>query len=369
MDNNKKSGLYGIKNSNRKPKDLWGKNQFNSSFPVALACYLRDKDIKAVYLTLNNELEVVASEVPFSEIFNTELPNDKLCFNFETKFEAYQQYAYDDIRGIDLVVCDTKGNQLRPLEIKLTVLPDSTTYKLPENEWGSEVVIRPATTTYCALGIAHSCHDKLPLIREVIEPICSGIRDWGNEFEIRAKMPSILSALDDIQLSFLDRQKPMLMQPIWRTQGKTPVLAEHAFDVFIWSDFALSRLFLDASAKTKEAGVSRQMRSTARLARFLYNVSASGKANIKSIYTEMAFNHQTDKEFAISGRITRRYMNHQRIYKPAVKSIELQNIILNGGEKELSPERRFDQTVYFTVAITGELEKEGIIKDEDLDKS
>ena len=143
------------------------------------------------------------------------------------------------------------------------------------------------------------------------------------------------------------------------------MLAERAFDIFIWSDFALSRLFLDASAKTKETGVSRQMRSSARLARFLYNVSTSGKANIKSIYTEMAFNHQTDKEFAVSGRITRRYMNNSRIYEPVVKSIELKNIILNGGEKELSPERRFDQSVYFTVAITGELEKEGVLKDEE----
>lgn len=366
MDN-KKPRLYGITHSNRQHKDLWGKNQFNSSFPVALACYMRDHNIKAVYLTLNNKLEVVASEVSFDDIFNTTLPNDELCFNFESKFDSYQQYAYDDIRGIDLVVADTKGNQLRPLEIKLTVLPDSTTHKLDEKEWGTELVIRPATTTYCALGIVHACHNDLPFIRDAIEPICSDVRDWGNTYEIKAKMPAMLNSIDTIQLNFLDRQQPMLMQPIWRTQGKTPVLAEHAFDIFVWSDFALSRLFLDASKnQLSNDGISRQMRSSARLARFLYNVSASKKANIKSIYTEMAFNHQTDKEFAVSGRVTRRYMDYPRIYEPAIKSSEIKNIILNGGEKNLSPERRFDQTVYFTVAITSELEKEGVIKkDED----
>jgi hypothetical protein len=363
MDKKEEPRLYGISNSNRRPKDQWGKNQFNSSFPVALACYMRDKNIKAVYLTLNDKLEVTASELSFDEVFNTTIPNEKLCFNFESKFDDYQQFAYDDIRGIDLVVADTKGNQLHPLEIKLTVLPDSTTYKLDEEEWGSELVIRPATTIYCALGIVHSCKNDLAFIRKAVEPICSGVRDWGNEYEIMAKMPSMLDSIDNIQLNFLNLQKPVLMQPIWRTQGKTPVLAEHAFDVFVWSDFALSRLFLDTSrSQLGSNGVSRQMRSAARLARLLYSVSSSGKANIKSIYTEMAFNHQTDKEFAVSGRTTRRYMNHHRIYEPAVKSSEIKNIILNGGEKNLSPERRFDQTVYFTVAITSELEKEGVIK-------
>ncbi|EFL4562358.1 HindVP family restriction endonuclease, partial [Escherichia coli] len=34
--------LYGLKNTNRKESDLWGKNQFNSSFPTSLACYMRD---------------------------------------------------------------------------------------------------------------------------------------------------------------------------------------------------------------------------------------------------------------------------------------------------------------------------------------
>ncbi|RKZ70412.1 MAG: HindVP family restriction endonuclease, partial [Candidatus Parabeggiatoa sp. nov. 1] len=37
--------LFGIKHSNRdfSNKESWGKNQFNSSFPVALACYMSDK--------------------------------------------------------------------------------------------------------------------------------------------------------------------------------------------------------------------------------------------------------------------------------------------------------------------------------------
>ncbi|MBN1863929.1 MAG: HindVP family restriction endonuclease, partial [Victivallales bacterium] len=47
-----KPSLYGITHSNRNFSDpfYWGKNQFNSSFPVALACYMRDCKTPAVYL-------------------------------------------------------------------------------------------------------------------------------------------------------------------------------------------------------------------------------------------------------------------------------------------------------------------------------
>lgn len=44
--------LFGIVHSNRNYslKDTWGKNQFNSSFPASLACYLHSRGLKAVYL-------------------------------------------------------------------------------------------------------------------------------------------------------------------------------------------------------------------------------------------------------------------------------------------------------------------------------
>ena len=50
--------LYGIDNSNRENEDLWGKNQFNTTFPTSLACYMRDRDIPAVYLYVDKDLKV-----------------------------------------------------------------------------------------------------------------------------------------------------------------------------------------------------------------------------------------------------------------------------------------------------------------------
>ena len=127
------------------------------------------------------------------------------------------------------------------------------------------------------------------------------------------------------------------------------LLNENAFDIFIWSDFALCRTFLDKSQNNLQ-NISRLMRSSARLARILYSLSMSTKINIKNIYTEMSFGHQTDKEFAINGIAIRKYIQSERLTRPILSNKIVKEIILNGGEKKLSPERRFDATIFFTIA-------------------
>jgi hypothetical protein len=49
-------GLFGLNKSNRDftQKEAWGKNQFNSSFPAALCCYLASKKIAANYLCIDH---------------------------------------------------------------------------------------------------------------------------------------------------------------------------------------------------------------------------------------------------------------------------------------------------------------------------
>lgn len=338
--------LYGINNSNRSGRNLWGKNQFNSTFPTSLACYMRDKGIPAIYLSLNSNLEVIATEIELNEVFNTKKKNSVLSFDFETKYNAYQKFAYDDIKGIDLVISD-ENSQIRPLEVKLTVIPDNSTCLQDEKDWGSEIVVRPATTSYSALGIAYSCEKYFNQIRRIFEPVCSSIQHWDSKIEIDTKREQILESLNLFQSDFRNQQKPFLIQPIWKTKGKSPILDENAFDLFVWSDFAVCKPFLDRSLEGV-GEVNRYMRSSARLTRILYELTTTHKTNIQRIYTEMAFGLQSDKEFALNGKVTRKYMNHKRRIAPILKPDVLKEIILNGGEKLLSPERRFDQTIYYT---------------------
>lgn len=274
------SGLYGIEHSNRSADDHWGKNCFNSSFPAAMANYMLDNSIPAIYINLaeiDGKMKVVATEIPINEVFNCgEKSPGELYFAFESVYEPYQEYSFDQIDGIDLVIKDTEGHFLLPLEVKLTVLPDNITYKKPESQWGSEMVIRSATTSYCALGMFDAIKQNAAEFRELFENACSSIQSWDNDFEMTHKLPSLCQSINAFQRRFYRHQKPLLMQTLWKTQGKSPLLADRAFDIVIWSDYAFSRLFIDSSYDVANT-MSRPMRATARLAKCLWELSKSGK--------------------------------------------------------------------------------------------
>ena len=346
------SGLFGIEHSNRKDKDHWGKNCFNSSFPAATACYMLENNIPAVYINLceeNGKLKVKATEIPMNQVFACDRRHaSDLYFAFESVFNPYQQYSFDSIDNIDLVVKSfNNGDYLSPLEVKLTVIPDSTTYKKPESQWGSEIVVRSATTSYCAFGMYDACKDDARQVRAIFEEACSGIQSWDNDFEMTHKISSLCASIDEFQKQYYSRQKPLVLQTLWKTQGKSPLLADYAFDIVVWSDYAFSRLFIDPSYKVS-AQMSRQQRATARLAKCLWELSKSGKIRVVDIYRQMAYANQTDKEFAVSGSLWKPYVKSPRTIQPILRKEVVNEIIAPGYIELLSPERRFDQTLYFT---------------------
>lgn len=346
------SGLFGIEHSNRSANDHWGKNCFNSSFPAATANYMLENDIPAIYIKLeevNGKLKVVASELPIRDVFCCgDRQLNQLYYSFESVFEPYQEYSFDPIDGIDLVIKDVQGNYLSPLEVKLTVLPDNTTYKKPEDQWGSEMVIRSATTSYCALGMYDAVKTDAHEVREIFEDACSSIQSWDNDFEMTHKIPNLCHAIDEFQAKYYQCQKPLLMQTLWKTQGKSPLLAANAFDIVVWSDYAFSRLFVDSSYEISST-MSRPMRASARLARCLWELSKSGKIRVVDIYRQMAFGNQTDKEFSVPGNKWKTYVSSPRTAHPILPKEAVNSIIEQGCIERLSPERRFDQTLYFTV--------------------
>jgi hypothetical protein len=292
---------------------------------------------------------VIATEIPLSEVFNCgSLTCEELDFRFETRYDPYQGYSFEPIDGIDLVVKTVDNSFLAPLEIKLTVLPTSGTAQYSEEQWGCEMVVRSATTSYCALGMFDSVKAERDTVREIFEEACSDIGSWTNDFEMTHKTPTLAGCVDTFEKKYLDRQKPLLMQTIWKTQGQSPVLAANAFDIVVWSDYAFSRLFLDNN-KLDKGKMSRPMRASAKLARCLWELSKSGKIRLAEIYRQMAFDTQTDKEFAVNGQMWTRYVSSERILKPILPKEVLAEIIEPGYIERLRPERRFDQTLYFTV--------------------
>ncbi len=339
--------LYGMKNSNRKQEEFWTKNCFNSSFPVALTNYMRDNGKTANYISLSKDLSTHVGEIDISEVYNSgPILNEELYFAFESVYEPYRKYTTDGLDKIDLVV-KHNGNFLRALEVKLTVVPDNSTVDSNPEKWGSEIVIRPATSSVCALGMIDACWEYKEKIKELFSPLHK-ISDWKNKAEVMQHMPEIISALNEFESKYYMFQKPLILQPIWKTKGKTPILDEEALDIFVWSDYAFTRLFLDR-CNNEDRNNQRMLRCAARMACCLYEIARAGEVDINEVYRKIAYDVQTDKEFSASGKLTNSYMFCERLKHPCIHRDELHNIILNGGERYLSPERRFDQTIYFTM--------------------
>ncbi len=349
--------LFGISRSNRNFNDpyYWGKNQFNSAFPVALACYMRSEHHPLMYVQFKDAGHTVVGDLAVEALFGSTLPNEQLYFAFESRFDQFRGDVHDELPAIDLVVGSGEPvQQIRPIEVKLTTLPDNTTESCSEDKYGAELVIRSATTRYMALSMARAVDSHRVKVREIFEPVFARVRNWDSKAEMVQLVGQAVAALDIFLMEFRHLQSPLLMQPIWKTVGKSPVLAAHCLDIFVWSDFALTHLFLDSARHPRDANsISRYARAALRLTRFLYERSKSDKVFQAPIYDGMTFDNQNDKEFAISGTKSRDLMACDRLVKPLIHKEEIKNIILGGGQKFLSPERRFDAILYFSTDLFG----------------
>lgn len=350
------SGFFGIEQTNREPDDHWSKNCFNSSFPTALACYLLAQKKEILYNKLifeNGKPKVITTTLPVNVVFgcsHTDLA--KLAFYFESSFHTYEKYVHkhDEIEKVDLVVKEKDGKDLRALEIKLTVMPDNTTVDKEKVDWGCELVVRAATTGYMALGMYDALRKKKKEIFECFDPVCSSIQSWNNQSELQQKVEEIIACINLFERDNYENQIPLLMQPMWKTNGKSSEISVDAFDILVWSDYAFSRMFLDRALISKKS-LSRPARAAIRMARTLWDLSRSStsKIHLKSLLREMSLDKQTDKEFSLPGSQWRTMVEHERLQNFIVKREELSSIIDVSKKEKLSPERRLDQSLYFSL--------------------
>lgn len=348
---NTKPGLFGIKHSNRDftNKNTWGKNQFNSSFPAALSAYLYERNFENVYLTLDKDLKVVHNKISTLDFFGLDPNSDDLFYSFESAFTPYEQLLVGHLPRVDLVTQSrSSGQALKPIEIKLTALPDNTTCSLTEDNYGTEIVIRPDTIVYLACSIVNNFKDRLDELKSHFPKDFEKIEDWTEGTSVWPYIPQMLKIIDDITLSILDKQEPILMQPIWKTQGKSPALSENCLDVFVWSNFAFTQLFLDVARGelSSRNRITRQIRTIIWLFKMIYDFSIDGQFNHAKIIDSLSYNTKNDKAFAVSGLVTFQYMRCEELTKPRITKDEIKNIILGGGQNLLSPERRFDAIIF-----------------------
>lgn len=345
--------LFGLDNSNRDFSDLesWGKNKFNSAFPASLCCFLASRGLSANYLQFSKgQFEV--QEIEVSQVFGTNPLSESTFYSFESAYSAYDQYALGQNPRTDLVVsiAGPQHRQTAALEVKLTAIPDNSTCNYEDDEYGAELVIRPDTIFYLVTGLAHMNKDLLAL-HFAHSPI--KLADWSDPAEVLANFSSIHQALSSFLNNPRIKQNPNIIQPVWKTLGKSPLLAEHCLDVFVWSTAGFLHFVLTIASNKLSDRISRPMRTVVWIYKMLLDISLEGKTNFQLTIDNLSYNTKNDKAFAASGSLTRSFMKHKNLQTPRIKKSEVREIILGGGQNLLSPERRFDAIVVNSPELFG----------------
>jgi type II restriction enzyme len=341
--NNQQPHLFGLKNSNRDftSKNAWGKNQFNSSFPASLCCFLDSLGEKANYLIVKDNL-FQHSEIEINRAFGIDPLSENAYYAFESLHTPFQKYVIGALPRTDLVIQDKDtGECLTGIEVKLTALPDNTTCELEESEYGSEIVVRPDTIVYLACSIAQGLgNDLQKYFSNKIQ-----INDWMDAKEVLPHIAEIIKTLKIISCNL--NQIPFLLQPIWKTNGKSPQLADNCLDVFFWSNAGFTYFITEIADNNPEASrITRQTRTAIWLYRMLLDIVLNGRFDHQWIIDSLSYNTKNDKAFATSGNITNKFMSCDRLVYPKIKKSQIKHIILGGGQNLLSPERRFDAIIY-----------------------
>jgi hypothetical protein len=357
MDNDTAPGLFGISQSNKNFLDTasWGKNQFNNTFPAALVNFMHSKDLPLIYLKINHEdFSVSHHTITVPEFFNADPASDTTYFAFESQYHPYTNFVSGSLPRVDLVV--RNGNDdCAPIEIKLTALPDDQTSDFSDEDYGSEIVVRPDTIVYLALSIiegVESLNQRHSLL-EIFEDIFEGDTNWLLQDEAETKLQDLVNGINSLITTFPEIEKPLLLQPIWKTKGKSSVLADHCLDAFVWSNFAFTRLF--TSQINENGSITRPERTVIWLGMMLYEFAKNGTLDHQLIIDTYTYSTKNDKAFAVGGLKTREYMRCEQLTTPRIKREEIPQIILGNGQRLLSPERRFDAVVQSTVELFEEL--------------
>lgn len=350
------AGLFGLKHSNRDltQAPAWGKNIFNATFPIALVCYMAEQGLHPRYLILGQEGELEWGAIDATSLFGVEYDDERLYFDFESRLETLSGLVETghQVAKIDLVtrLRDAPGvlTPLRGLEVKLTVVPDSSTSGSEREEMAPEIVVRPPTIEYLALSIIDLYQDEAKR-RDLfahLGPACGPINHWHDQDEVGRRLPEMVTAVQSALVSHHELQVPVVVQPIWRTIGTTAALDQNCFDVFVWSNWSFTQLFLDAT-RTEPTGapIKRHERTTVWLVRLLWDFSRGASVNPSAVF-DVGYGTKNDKAFSLSGKRMLQYLRSPELEQPRITNLSLREIILGGGEQFLSPERRLDAAIW-----------------------
>ena len=340
-----KPGLFGQRHSSRDytKAECWGKNQFNSSFPASLVAYMYSKDIKPIYIKTDRDNNILHQAIESKELLGIDPLNDEAYYNYEAGFAPYEKFYQGEREKIDLVMLNHKTNEiLSGLEVKLTALPDNTTKSLPEEKWGTEIVMRPPTICFLACSICanYESLEEKEHLRSMLRRVPQ-INHWEEIDEVLPHYNKILESVLAISSDMCDNQKPLIIQPIWKTEGNKMRLKEDCLDVFVWSNLSIIQMCCTEDP-TNISRLNRFHRTVIWLYKMLLDYVTYDTFDYKRIIRLQSYNLANDKAFALPGTKSHIFLEGPEVINPRISKYEIKNIILGGGQDLLSPERRFD---------------------------
>lgn len=338
-------GLFGQKHSSRDYTEAkcWGKNMFNSSFPASLVAYMYSKGIKPVYICTNKANEIVHDYIDGKSLLGIDPLCDDAFYNYEAGYSPYEKFYFGDREKIDLVMMNNTTNQVcRGLEVKLTAVPDNTTHLKDESEWGCEIVMRPPTICFLACSICtnYNTVEEKEHLRNMLKKVPQ-INHWEEINEVASHYSEILSSIFEVSSDMCDIQEPLIVQPIWKTEGNKMRLREDCLDVFVWSNLAVIQM--SAKGEPNQTGtINRFQRTIIWLYKMLLDYVTYDSFDYKRIIRLQSYNLANDKAFSMPGNKSHDFLKSPELRSPRISKYEIKNIILGGGQNLLSPERRFD---------------------------
>ncbi len=350
MRENGQPGLFGQRHSNRDytREQYWGKNQFNSSFPASLLAYMHSRGLKPVYLHTDRDGLLRHGEIGVDEVFGYDPLAEDIFYNFESNYLPYEKFYTGKREHIDLVLSNATSDEVyNGLEIKLTALPDSTTDSLSQEEYSAEIVMRPSTICYlvCSICREFATPARRNLLRDMLGEF-PRIKHWEVADEVIPHYPEILTAVETVSKSLHRRQKPLIVQPIWKTLGRKSILAPDCLDAFVWSNLATIHMCTQGPANIGR--IARTNRSIIWIYKMLFDYYVYGHFDYDNTINDLAYGTKNDKAFAISGQVSYPLLKGPVLTHPRVGRDEIKHIIPNGGQLLLSPERRFDALIVNT---------------------
>ena len=169
---------------------------------------------------------------------------------------------------------------------------------------------------------------------------------WTDNNEVLSQFPKILEIINTISISNKFNNDPLILQPIWKTKGKSPTLDDNCLDIFVWSSASFLNFITKISKAANYKNINRPMRTVIWVFKMLLDYIIEGKFDFKKIFDKLSYSTRNDKAFASSGKITNKFMYCKNLIKPRIKKNEIKDIILNNGHEMLSPERRFDAVIF-----------------------